>query len=124
MAIEKLSARALTSALKKIAAEVMSIEDDGSPITRHDALARLMWNKALGWTEILVDDHGTQKKVSHPPESWAMQYIFERLEGKAAPMVQEREAGVSAADKVRELSKDRLNKIAVAVAGPPKFKHG
>ena len=122
MADAKLPQRALNAALKRLAAEAYTVEDDGTVVTKADALARLIWAKALGWVQTTTDDHGNRIRKDYPPEAWAMQYIFERIEGKSAPVIQEPEIGVRASDKVRQLAKDRLNKLANVAAGPPKGK--
>lgn len=113
--------RALTGELKKLAGEVHTITDDGTPVTREQALANLIWKQALGWEELTRDEMGTAKKVWHPPVAWAQQYLFERMEGKAPQAVSEDMGGMKAADKVRELSKERLNKLAKIAVGPPKI---
>jgi hypothetical protein len=115
----KLSQKALNSALRKLSCELYSAEEDGTPITRADALAKIVWCKALGWMEEYRDESGNLKKEFHKPEPWAIQYVFERLEGKSSQAVPEQEVGVRAADKVRALAKERLNKLAVIAAGPP-----
>lgn len=113
--------RALTGELKKLAGEVHTITDDGTPVTREQALANLIWKQALGWEEMTRDEMGNAKKVWHPPVAWAQQYLFERMEGKAPQAVSEDMGGMKAADKVRELSKERLNKLAKIAVGPPKI---
>lgn len=122
------SQRALTKHLTTIGAEAHTIDDAGNPITKEEALARLLWNKALGYEEQTRDDEGTLKTLKHKPESWAIQYIYDRREGRTAPTILEDEARVKAADKVRDLAKQRVNQLAAKAAptpatkGPPKFK--
>ena len=111
MADRKLGTRALTSELKKLAAEVIDIDDGAEPVTREQKLAQMIWNLALGWIENQRDDDGNLKKIRHPPVAWAMQFLFERCEGKAPQAVQEETTGIRAADKVRELSVERVNAI-------------
>jgi hypothetical protein len=126
MADLPVNAKALRAALKELASEVLTSETDNDgnvvALTRADALARLLWNRALGYTESYRDEAGRLCKKVHDPESWAMQYVFERIEGRAPQATVEAEAGVKAVDKVRELAKDRLNRIAATIAGPPKLK--
>ena len=119
---QRFSPRALTIEVRKLAEEAFSITDDGTPLTRAEALARLLWNLAMGYKEKVRDDSGTMKEVTHPPIAWASQYIYERLEGRPQTAIAEDETRVKAAEKVRDLAKARLNKIAVAVAGPPQHK--
>lgn len=106
-----------------------TITDDGTPVTRAQALSDLVWKFALGWEETTRDEEGNLKKVTHKPIAWAMQYLFERLEGKAPIAASEDAVRIKASDRVRELAKDRVNSLAVAAAGtvsvskgPPKHK--
>lgn len=118
----KLGTRALTGELKKLAAEAHTITDDGTPITREQALAEMIWRQALGWIEVIRDDEGNRKEIPHPPVAWCQQFLFERMEGKAPIATVDETGGIKAADKVRQLSKDRINKLAAATSGPPKHK--
>jgi hypothetical protein len=111
-AIPKIASAALTKELKKLASEIIAVDEGGESITREQALARTLWNLANGWVEKTRDDHGNLKEIRHPPVAWAIQYVYERCEGRAAPMATEDVDRVRAADKVRELSRDRLNKLA------------
>lgn len=114
----KLSQRALTKHLNAIGQEAHTIDDAGNPISKEEALARLLWDFALGFTEETRDDEGTLKKVKHKPAPWAMQYIYDRKEGRTAPTIMEDEGRIRAADKVRDLAKNRANQLAAAAAGP------
>ena len=113
--------RALTNELKKLAGHVVNVLPDGTQVTRAEALAELIWKYALGWVEETRDEHGNRRKVEHPPVAWAMQYVFERSEGKAPVANAEASTGMRAADRVRELARDRINSMAAVAAGPPKM---
>lgn len=117
---QKFSTRALTRYLNEMGALVHTVDDEGNAISREQALADLLWKKALGYTEMTRDDDGNMKQMVHKSESWAMQYIFERREGKAPVALNtgDNEGRIKAADKVRELARERLNKLATAKAGP------
>lgn len=117
----KLGAKALTEALRRLSFEATTITDDGTPLSRAEQLADLVWKYALGWTESTTTPEGRKVEIKHPPVAWAMQYMFERLEGKAPIAVQDENPGIKAADKVRQLAVDRVNSMA-KVGGPPKFK--
>src|SRR5580700_10942790 len=98
----RLGNRALTDALRTLSEEMISVTDDGTPLTRAQKLAEAVWKLALGHYSKEKDSEG---KV------------------KAAMAIQEEQQGIRAADKVRQLSVDRINKLAGAkVGGPPKFK--
>lgn len=122
----KISQRAVTAHVRRLGAEVHTSAPDGTPLTRDEALAELLWKMALGYEECIRNEDGTLKKVTHPPVAWAMQYIYERKEGKAPLAVAEDEGRIKASDRVRELAVGRLNQLALkhagVVKGPPKHK--
>lgn len=119
----KMGTKALTEAMRKLSAEAITITDSGDPVTRAQQLADLVWKFALGWTERRVNPNsGRMEEVFHPPVAWAIQWITERLEGKAPIAPQEDNVGIKAADKVRQLSVDRINKLAKVGAKPPSYK--
>lgn len=121
--MKSFSGKALTENLRKLAIEVHTSDPNGDVVTREMALARLIWNYALGWEEMTRDDLGNPKRVVHPPVAWAMQYLFERIEGKAPIATAEQTSGLRAVDKVRQLAKDRLNSWATSeVKGPPAYR--
>jgi hypothetical protein len=123
MANGRFSSKALTGHLKRLASEAVTITDDGTPVTREEQLAKLIWDQALGYTEETRNEEGTLVKVYHKPTAWAQQYLYERIEGKAQVMQPDNEGGMKAADKVRDLAKQRVNALAVAKAGgPPRHK--
>lgn len=128
MASTKVNPRALTKHLQALGQEAVTINDAGDPITREEALARLLWNMALGWTEKARNDEGNWVEVIHKPVAWAMQAVWDRREGKVPQAIGEDEGRIKASDKVRELAKDRLNALAIAAAkpakpkGPPSYK--
>lgn len=115
----KLYGKHLTEELRKLAVEAVDITPDGDPITRQQKLARMIWNYALGWSEKLRDADGNLVEKIHPPVAWAMQYLYERMEGRAPNAMPESEAGIKATDKVRELAKQRLNALLGKKPGPP-----
>lgn len=109
---------ALSHELRKLAGQVHTLLDDGTQVTREEQLAQLIWNQALGWNEKKRDENGTLQEIWHPPVAWAQQYLFERIEGKAQVATGTEQKGMTAAEKVRGLAKDRLNAL-VPVKGPP-----
>jgi hypothetical protein len=115
----KFGTRALTGELRKLASEAITIEDDGTPVTREQMLAQMIWRQALGWVEKVRDDDGNLQEVRHPPVAWCQQFLFERTEGKAPQATQDERTGLKAADKVRELSKQRINTLSSIAKGPP-----
>lgn len=106
----KYNQKALSDELKRLAVQVVDVTDDGSPETRAQKLARAVWDRALGFKE-MVEDKGGSREVVHPPETWAMQYVFERLEGKVPLSTPEESSRVKAADHVAELARQRINSL-------------
>jgi hypothetical protein len=109
---KRYSSKELTNHLREMAAEAHDMMDDGSVLTRGEALALLLWRKALGYTEKRVDDEGTETEVYHEPASWAIQLVYERMEGRTPQAITEDEQRIKAADRVRDLAKSRLNSLA------------
>lgn len=112
--IGKLGGKKLTDELRKLAAEAYTVTDDGTPVTREQALSQLIWKQALGWVEVVPDDNGNRSEIPHPPVAWCQQFLFERMEGKAVAAAPEDSGGIRAADKVRGLALDRVNGLAKA----------
>ena len=124
------NSKEVTNHLRLLAAEAHDISiEDGSIITKGQALAKLIWDKALGYTEKKKDDEGVETEIFHEPASWAIQMVYDRMEGKTSQAITEDEHRVTAAEKVRGLALARFNDSArktadpvVVKKGPPKFK--
>lgn len=108
----------LSNHLRAMAAEAHDMTADGQVLTRGEALALLLWKKALGYTERKVNDDGIEVEVHHEPAAWAQQLIFDRLEGRTPTAIPEDETRVKAADTVSELAKARINAAAAEAADP------
>lgn len=111
----------LTELLNKIGSEAHTMNNDGEVITKNEALIKLLWDTALGYTEMAMvesgKDKGTMREVKHKPQKWAMELIYNRKEGGLANTSDVNESGISAAKQVRQLAKDRSNKMARKIAG-------
>lgn len=118
MAAKPYSSKQLTKHLRELAAEAHTWSEECGVITKGEALAKLLWNKALGYEEETVDDEGVKKKQFHPPASWAIQLIYDRMEGKTPQAVPEDEGRIRAVDKVSELARSRVNALATTAANP------
>lgn len=130
MALPRYSGKELTKYLRQLAMEAEDIAaDSGDTITKAQALAALVWRKALGYTAMEWRGEAATRikvEVEHPPESWAIQLIWNRLEGKEPQSSVDDAGKITAAEKVGELSRDRLNSLATAAVGsrkppPPKL---
>lgn len=125
---KKYNTKQLSNHLRELAAEAETILDDGTCLTKGEVLAELVFKKALGYVEVSLDDEGKETKTVFPPERWALELIFDRLEGKVPQAITDDDTKMKVADRVSELNKNRLNSLAEkAVAGakppgPPTFK--
>lgn len=108
----------LNSHLAQIGQEVESIDDEGRAITKEEAIARLIYKKALGWNEqkIQVDEYGNRATYEeyHPPENWAIQYLYDRREGKVPQAAEDasKKRSMTASESVRELAQKKINSLA------------
>ena len=132
---QKYNSRQLTENLRQLAAEVHDWDPNEGAKSKGQALAELLWKKALGYTDKTTDDEGNEKEVYHKPEAWAIQLVYERMEGRTPQAIQDDEGNKrKAKDQVRDLAKSRLNDMAKTAAdtagdaeslkakGPPKRK--
>lgn len=123
---KKYNSRELTNHLRELAAEAHDMTAEGDLLTKGEALARLLFQKALGFSEEIVDDEGFRSVLLHKPEPWAIQLIYDRIEGKTPQAITEDESRIKAADKVRALVAQRLNSVTDSlvsqIKGPPPFK--
>jgi len=128
MAKKSYNTKEVTKFLRELAAEAHTISvEDGAVITKGEALARLLWDKALGYVEKKMDDEGNETEIPHEPASWAIQLVYDRMEGRVPQSITEEAGGMTAAERVSEMSKRRLNDRATSVigkssSGPPTYK--
>jgi len=122
------NSKQITQHLREIAAMAHDWSEEDGMLTKGECLAMLLWRKALGYTEKVVDDEGNEKEIFHKPEAWAIQLVYDRMEGKVPQAVTDDETrSVKVKDEVSELAKSRLNAIAaeseaLKKKGPPKRK--
>lgn len=118
------NSRELTTHLRQLAAMAHTTDDGGDPVTKGQVLAELVFKMALGYEE--VDADNPQKKVFVRPSQWAIQLIYERLEGKTPTAIADEKTGIRVADRVSELGKSRINAISRAIvgitSGPPAYR--
>lgn len=116
----KFGGKSLRAELRKLASEVSDqVDEAGDPLTNDQVLARMIWQQAKGWTEVIRDDNGNRKEIVHPPVAWCQQFLFEQIEGKAPISVPDDIQGIRALDKVSDLAAQRLNGITAKVIKPP-----
>ena len=114
----------LSKFIKEIAGEthddplIKARGEDAVMVTKAEAIARYIWKVALGYegTEDVYDKSGKKtgiKPVHYKPDKWAINMIWDRLEGRAgAADLKGGSDKASLADKVSEQGKKRLGQIA------------
>lgn len=111
--VKKNATNILTEHIKRLGSESITINDEGDPITRFAVLAKLVWDKALGYREEIKLDGGEIEVTVHKPDKGFIGMIFDRTEGRVAPVVaDDSKKKVSLADRIGEQSKVRLNRLA------------
>ena len=98
--------------LRDIGQEVHSHDEQGRPITNQEALYRQLWKQALGFTEIVRDDNGIAHKVVHEPNLTISRSLLEQIAGKPSTAAPPERVGISAAETVRRLAIERVNRLA------------
>jgi hypothetical protein len=88
---------------------------DTKLISKIEALARKMWELALGWEEeIYVKVKGSEEKElkikKHKPDVPVLKELLERLEGKAGADTK-KDPHKPVNERIREQSKDRINAL-------------
>lgn len=109
--VRKNATNILTEHLKRLGSENVSIEDNSA--TRFEALAKLVWDKALGYREEIKLSNGEIETTIHKPDRGFIGMIFDRTEGRVASVAADDSKGkASLADRIGEQSKVRLNRMA------------
>lgn len=102
----------LSKYLRALALDVETTNEDGDPITKAQALAVLVWKHALGFEQPNLDKKGS---TVIPPAVWAIQLLYDRIEGKI-PLAVIEDQGRSLTDKVSDLGKAKINSLAKTAA--------
>lgn len=101
----------LSQSLRTLASEAH--DTDGDTIkTRAQCLAEYIWNAALGYKTKVLDTKLhvlVEKEVL--PQTWAVNLIFDRIEGKVPISEDSVLEGTSVASRVEEISKDNINDL-------------
>ena len=110
--IKTKAGRLLSAFIRQIAEEQTElVKDPGTGedrmASKAEALARLIWKKALGYTEQRVDGN-TLTDVTHHADKYLMGLLFDRIEGKAPLMVGEGDSKITVSERVSELGKKRI----------------
>ena len=102
----------LSSFIRQIAEEETELIKDAHGedklATKAEALARLIWKKALGYTEQKVDG-GKLIDIHHHADKSLMGLLFDRIEGRAPLTIGEGDEKITATERVSEQAKKRIN---------------
>lgn len=105
----------LSQFIRQIAVEETEFikDSDGEDrmVTKAEALARLVWQRALGYTEIRIPVSGPPEDIIHPPDRVYVGMLWDRMEGRAPLMNPEKGNKRTIADRVSEQGKRRINQI-------------
>lgn len=104
----------LSAYLRQIAEEVTETVKDPKTgedrmATKAEALARLIWRDALGYTETQIIK-GERIEIQRAPSRAAASMLYDRVEGRAPASTGDDKGGVTAADKVTEQATKRIAK--------------
>ncbi|KKM67717.1 hypothetical protein LCGC14_1468320 [marine sediment metagenome] len=105
------ASKLISKYLEEIAKEEDAFIDDsdgGRMGTKAEALSRLIWKYALGYTE---EDPKAGVKIIHPPSLSHLKILLDRIEGRVTDVNVAR-AKKTIADRIKDTTKSRLNKIA------------
>ena len=118
-----IAGKLLSKFIREIASEeyddpiIKARGEEAVMVTKAEAIARHIWNVALGYVEevdVYTDGKKTGVKLeTHRPDKWAINIIWDRMEGRVGQA--DTKAGsdkASLADKVSEQGQKRLKQIA------------
>ena len=82
-------------------------------ITRAEALAKTMWEIALGYEEEIINAKGETVKKTHGADKGMITIIADRMEGRVSTTdAKDKSRKASVAERVGEQYRDRLNAAA------------
>lgn len=106
----------LSSLMRSIAEEVtesITLDGENKMISKAEALVRMTWKHALGFTEMRRSEEGANMiEVVHQPDRVYASMLYDRIEGRVAAVEPGKKEKRTVADKVGEQSKKRINSIA------------
>jgi hypothetical protein len=100
----------LSKYLRALALDMETVNDDGDPVTKAAALAKFVWQAALGYRSV---DPKNGSVIVHEPDWRAIELLYNRIEGRIAIAPPE-EVGHSLIEKVTEMGRARANSLAAA----------
>jgi len=101
----------LSDSLRNLANSAEDSTPDGEILTKADKLAQIVWDHAIGHT--YVNAKGERKRVL--PCTWAIQLIFDRLEGRVIASMDDIADRPKPVDRISKLTVDRCNKLVESI---------
>lgn len=100
----------LSKFIRQIAEEeTESVEGSKRMATKAEALANIVWQKALGYKEMIIPgDNGPPVIVVHKSDNKMIQMLWDRMEGRAPTAGEDVSHRPSTAEKVSEQGKRRI----------------
>ena len=99
----------LSKYLRMLALDIETMNEDGDLVTKAEALAGLVWKYALGFEE--QDPDNPEKTLCHRPATWAVDLLYNRIEGKI-PLAAIEEGAHSLTERVTEMGKAKINALS------------
>ena len=103
--------RLLSNFIRQIAEEqtemITGPDGEDKMATKAEALARLIWKKALGYKEITIVKE-VPVETTHHPDRQLMGLLFDRMEGRAPLTIGEGDEKITTAERVSEQGKKRI----------------
>ncbi len=84
--------------------------EDGNDrmVTKAEALARIMWDAALGKDIKETDEQGAAVTIRRRPDKGMMALLYDRMEGKSPIAITDSDDAITIAEKVTEQGKNRI----------------
>ena len=104
----------LSGMLRNIAEEVtelVTIAGEDKLVSKAEALARMTWKHALGFTDQKVIN-GELVDVQHAPDRVYANMLYDRLEGRVAAVEPGKKEKRTVSDRLSEQSKKRINSMS------------
>jgi len=114
------NSKQLTQHLRDLLAQAHTMTLEGEYQTKGEALVDLVMKEALGWEESIVNDEGTEIKSVHKPQRWAIELVWDRMEGKTPQSLDPGETKMTAKDTVKALAVARLSALTAETVGEAK----
>ena len=105
----------LSSFMRTIAEEVtelVTVDGEDKMVSKAEALVRMTWKHALGYTEKVKNGQGVLVDLEHKPDRVYANMLYDRIEGRVAAVEPGKKEKRTVADKVGDQSKKRINAIA------------